>query len=1129
MVDDGSVRGRKGRRLFLWGILILLLLALAGYALGGFVLLPRLAKQELGRFVTENLHRELRVQRIRVNPFTLRFDLEDVALVEPDGATLVSFQHLTGDIDFRRLLDRELVIERLLLRGPWVHLAIDREGVSNFARLADDIAALGNGDRKEGAEGKAAMPVTLRLLRVDNGQLRISDRRGRWTARIDLLPIDFTLRDVSTAPGREGPMRLSVRLAGGGSLLWEGKLSLEPLASEGRLQVRRLVPHRAWAFLEEALAIEEPAGSIDLDADYRFAIEEGEPRLQVDGVRLALKGLVITRRGGDRPLITLSEIALDDGSYRLDGNRVRIGRLRIGDGSVRVVRNHTLLNWQQIITRAEASAAGAPPADEGPALPWSLALKELLVEEVAVEFEDRDQRIPFRVGASLDLQLSARAGHDGERLHAGAEGLRLRLTGLSLQQEGAKGPLLRLDEAVLDGGSADLNRQRVTLGELTLKGGGTRVVRRRDGGLEWARLWQPTGTAAGASAERTQPPAARAPWEVTLERIALAGFRVDVRDAVPEQPLKLRLDPVELRVTGAGTDLQRPLGFQLQATLEQGGRIAASGELVPATQALTAEVELTDLALTPLQSYLQPLARVALQSGRASFSGRLKREPPALTLEGTAQVDDLRVTETDTGEVLLGWKIMRAPGLALGLAPDRLAIDEILLDRPVGRFIIAEDQSNNWQRLLKDSGEAPSGEKEDGDSGTPFPYRIGRIAIDQGGLDFADLSLPLEFATRMHGLEGAVTGLSNEPGSRTAVDLKGRVDEYGGAAIAGEVDLADPTAMTDIGLSFRNLEMTRLTPYTVKFLGYRMASGKLSVDLKYRIQERRLQGDNRIVLERLELGEKMESPEAIDAPLELAIALLEDGNGRIDLGVPVKGGLDDPEFSYGHLIWQAVGNLLTGIVTAPFRALGAALGAKGEDLDNLVFAPAEATLPPPEEEKLKTVAQLLTERPRLVLMVIPRYDPKRDDEALKRRALQAAVLRKMGVKVEPGRRLDPISLADRRVRQALEALYAERFSTARLAAERQALKPSRDKAGKERPGIGEEVLYRRLFDALLAAERLPQDALQALARQRGEAILNRLIGADGLPPERVRLEPPVALEETGEGDVVATRLDLTAG
>ena len=256
---------------------------------------------------------------------------------------------------------------------------------------------------------------------------------------------------------------------------------------------------------------------------------------------------------------------------------------------------------------------------------------------------------------------------------------------------------------------------------------------------------------------------------------------------------------------------------------------------------------------------------------------------------------------------------------------------------------------------------------------------VRKITLSEGKMEFADLSLTPQFGTKIHELKGVVAGISTARNARAQVKLDGRVDEYGTAKIDGELNTSDPKAFTNISVVFRNVEMARLTPYSGHFAGRKIDSGKLSVDLKYQIQKGQLAGDNKIVVERLMLGEKIPSPDAVDLPLDLAVALMEDSNGVIDIGLPVKGDLNSPEFSYGALIWKAFTNLLTKIVTSPFRALGALLPGGGEETLNVVaFEPGRPDVPPPEKEKLAKLAGLLQKRPQLKLSVQGRYNPETD-------------------------------------------------------------------------------------------------------------------------------------------------------
>jgi len=213
-----------------------------------------------------------------------------------------------------------------------------------------------------------------------------------------------------------------------------------------------------------------------------------------------------------------------------------------------------------------------------------------------------------------------------------------------------------------------------------------------------------------------------------------------------------------------------------------------------------------------------------------------------------------------------------------------------------------------------------------------------------------------------------VSGLSSNPASRAKVKLDGKVDKYAPVDINGEVNLLAAAKYTDIAMSFRNIELTSFNPYSGKFAGYNISKGKLSTELKYKVADRKLDAAHHIVLDNLEFGAKTDSKDAAPIPLKLAVALLKDRNGVIDVNLPVSGTLDDPKFRLGPIIWKAILGLLTKIVTAPFAALGALFGG-GEELAFVDFPAGSAVLPPEQVEKLNKLAKALIERPQLKLSV----------------------------------------------------------------------------------------------------------------------------------------------------------------
>ena len=341
--------------------------------------------------------------------------------------------------------------------------------------------------------------------------------------------------------------------------------------------------------------------------------------------------------------------------------------------------------------------------------------------------------------------------------------------------------------------------------------------------------------------------------------------------------------------------------------------------------------------------------------------------------------------------------------------------------------------------------------------------------------------------------------------------------------------------------------MTSLTPYTATFEGRKIQSGKLSLDLEYKLKQRQMRGENKIIMNKLTLGERVESPTAKNLPLDLAIAILEDSNGVIDLDLPVSGSLDDPKFSYGRIIWKAIGNILTKIVTAPFRALGKLFGGGGEKLEKVAFEAGEAGLTPPEKEKFKQIAQILGKRPGLSLTAHGAWSAEIDRPALKELRLRRAVAEKMGVKLAADEDPGPISTANPKARAGLEALYAARFGEAEWKSlNGKWLKANPDKkqesvGGKmvsrlknlfrpEEPLSAEDLgqlkdadLHALLYQRRRARETVDDAALVELAQRRSQAVVDALL-ALGTPADRVKSGDTTKFE--GEGREVPAKLEL---
>jgi hypothetical protein len=574
-----------------------------------------------------------------------------------------------------------------------------------------------------------------------------------------------------------------------------------------------------------------------------------------------------------------------------------------------------------------------------------------------------------------------------------------------------------------------------------------------------------------------------------------------------------------------GLDPKRAVPLEAAFSVQQGGRFEARGSIIPGKSSGRLDLKLAGLSLAPFAPYVNQFARLKLQSGSAGLQGKLAFAPAeagaGLSFTGGFQVDGLSIVEEDSGAAFLGWKKLSSDSASISLGPDRVHIGEVVAVNPLVKVIIFEDQTLNLTRMLR-TGAAQTAAAPDPAPAT-FPVAVERLRIVGADAEFADLSLTPQFGTGMHDLNGVITGLSSDSSASAQVELDGKVDEFGSARVRGAIQPFRPAEFTDLGLSFRNLEMTRLTPYSGKFAGRRIESGRLSVDLEYKVKARQLSGANKFVVNKLRLGEAVDSPGAMKLPLDLAIALLEDGNGVIDLDLPVSGSLDDPQFSYGAIVWKAIANVLTKLVTAPFRALGAALGLNTETLEAVGFDPGSSALLPPEREKLKLLAEALARRPALTVTIEPRYDPEADRRALQEAAMRREAAAAAGLKVEPGQDPGPVDVNNYRIQTWLE----ERYETRAGRADYQQLRASyQDKdAGavtrvmqaelverlgrrfKSRDAGPASALHAELLDRLTRQVAVADEALVALAQARATAMREAVVQL-GLAESRVAVAAP---------------------
>ena len=725
-------------------------------------------------------------------------------------------------------------------------------------------------------------------------------------------------------------------------------------------------------------------------------------------------------------------------------------------------------------------------------------------------------------GGRLDGSVHYRLAHKDGELQAEIDAETLALSDFALGLTGSKSSAVQVPQLRVTDAQVRLAERTLKVAGVVLKGAALSVIRQRDGRFDLMAL---AGTPAPAGRETSEAATSgAAPWSVTVDKLALEGVALRVDDRSAGKPVVLEADDIALNVENLSTAPGASLTVALDGRINKRGKLAAVGTAVLAPLKTSLKLDLRSVDLLPLQPYVLEQTRIAISRGNLTTKGTLALETArdgSLNgrFRGDVGVADFASVDRQNATDFVRWRSFRVRGVDLTLAPFALDVRDVALDDFYTRLILSEEGKLNLREIQPgaDDAEAAAGGLKKVEAATddakrpdspPPRVRIGRVAIKGGNIAFSDRFIRPNYDANLTGMAGELTGLSSDPTTIAKLELLGTVDNAAPVAVHGELNPFRQDQYLNIGASVKDFELTGLSGYSGKYVGYGIQKGKLSAELNYRIEERKLVATNRIFLDQLTFGEPVESPDALNLPVQLAVALLKNGRGEIDLDLPVSGTMDDPQFSVFGLVMRALVNLIGKAITAPFSLLAAALGGDGEALSQLEFDPGIARPGVPQEEKLAVLAKALLDRPALRLDVSGLADPAGDPDGIKRaklldrvRAVKLKALMKRG---EPAPSLQDIALSE----EEYPDLLAEVYDDAEIKKPRNLIGFARRLPVAETEGL------------LLASIEVGEEDMKALAQQRAQAVRDWLVATGKVPPERIFLVAPTAEQVRAGGRLV---------
>ncbi|MBD1577813.1 DUF748 domain-containing protein [Vibrio sp. S11_S32] len=609
------------------------------------------------------------------------------------------------------------------------------------------------------------------------------------------------------------------------------------------------------------------------------------------------------------------------------------------------------------------------------------------------------------------------------------------------------------------------------------------------------------------------------PWLVHLHQFDMQKTDINVKEQLVSNGVFWRVYPLSITTKDVLSDLSKPIDYNVDLSVNSWlrkapdntrGSLSSQGSIDLTkldTQGVVVDgnIALSQLDLTQLQTYINPYLNVQLLRGKLSTKGKFHADSKgAASYAGNAQIASLLVRDRLEYQPLIQWSNMTINSLNFNQQTQRLNIGTINFIAPYSKVLIDKNRHTNIGSIVKPQPASKARATKKSAPSKPLSVKIQQIKFTQGSAFFADYSLPTSFSSGIESINGNIRNLSSTPGTKASVDIKGKINKYAPVTLKGELNPLIKQPYLDLDLMFKSVELTSVNPYSGTYAGYYIDKGQLSLDLQYKLEKNQLVGDNHLVIDQLKLGQKSDSDEATNLPLGLAIALLQDRNGVIDLGMQVSGDVNSPDFSVGGIVMTAFTNIITKAVTSPFSLL-AGLAGSDEELNHIPYDAGQAQLNQEATDRLTTLGKALQDRPKLKLSIVGAVADADDSRALAEAKVQQLLLQDSGLDKLPADASASSIANNEDLTDSIEDVYDDLPNTSIGDEEDKVKLQIQQSSGKEKVDSKqlETALHISLYNQLIDAQTVTQDELGSLAVERSRAIKAYLVDEQKIDPARV--------------------------
>ena len=1097
-----ALKGPRARRIGKWlaGLLV-------AFGLFGFLAGPPLMKWLLVKQLSQELQREVSIEKIDINPYALSARVSGVSVKAEGGGELAGFDELFVNLSSFSLAQFGAVVDEIRLQGPRVAVTRIAEGKYDISDLLEKWL--------KPSEPSPTPRFSINNIQIIGGKAVFDDQpMGRVHTVSDInLAIPFISSLPYQAERLVEPSFSAVvdgapfALKGKSKEIFEGNQESELNLDLDRLDLAGFQP-----YLPSFLPLRLNGGL--LDTELRVVFKELSDKvfsLTVEG-GAHISGFDLAEASG-APLVRWKRLDVDVGGADLVNRRFAVNKVVLdGMDAYVAVSKQGEMNWVRVLAEIAADAPeGKPDAPPAKAPEWTVG--EVRLSNGTMHWQDESTIRPT-VGAALDINVVV--GKIDGKLAAPIE-----ISEASYRVD--LGDRLRIGRMAAKGVQLDLHGHRIDVAEANTHELRLRLVRNKEGKIEWVSspILKTVRTARQELADER-------PWLAGVGRLVVDDLAVRVEDQTTSPVAVQSIDGFTLTADNLSTEPGKKGSISLKSQVNQKGSLRAEGsvQLMPLKTAL--KVETQAVPILPLQPYFTNYLNIELTRGLLSNVGEVNvemaKEGLNAAYKGSLTLGDLVAVDKVNNADFLKWKSLYLGGIDFRLQPMAVNVGEVALSDFYSRLILSKEGRLNLQDIVRTSGGAAKPDEATPSAAAPkaaepapaskqaaVPVRIGKVTLQGGTVNFSDFFVKPNYTVNVTKVAGRVSGLSSTADTVADLELRGSYANSAPVQVVGKLNPLAAKSFLDIKAEVKGVDLVAFSPYSGKYAGYNIDKGKLSLNVAYKLENKQLTADNRLFIDQLTFGDKVESPDATKLPVNLAIALLKNNRGEIDLNLPISGSLDDPEFSIGGLVVKVIINLFVKAVTSPFALLGSMFGG-GEELSNIEFAPGRATVNDAATKRLESLAKALTERDSLKLEITGRADPEADKEGIKRvavdRAVKAEKLKDQLKKGGEGGSVDAVE-----VTPAEYPVYLQR-----------AYKEAKFPKPRNLIGMQKDLPVEEMEKLMLANTPATDDDVQQLALRRAENVQGWLINEGKVPSERLFLVEPKA--EAGDKDK-GSRVDFS--